>query len=81
MTEGKWYPVKGFEGEYEMQADGSAVRTTPRRVRYGGSSIGVIQSYGVRVSEDGCYYLRNPKNGKLVKVRKERLEAVTEGAE
>lgn len=63
MTETTWHPVKGFEGAYEMTADGSAVRSVPRCTRFGNSGR-TLPAVLMKKDSRGRYVLRNPSNAR-----------------
>ena len=77
MTETKWHPVKGFEGAYEMTADGSAVRSVPRRARFG-DAVRNLPPVLMKRDSRGRYALRNPRNGTRKILRPDQLTPVME---
>lgn len=66
-----WYPVKGFEGRYEVSEDGQQVRSLPKETRFG--------RYGrktevrlMKLTPDGYFQLRTV-SGVLKRIRKDAI--------
>ena len=58
----KWYPVKGYEGCYEVSEDGTQVRSVPRKRTFGNSTR-TLPSRIMRLNGEGKYVLRTLENG------------------
>lgn len=58
MSEELWFPIRGFEGRYEMLADGSKVRALPRVVWFGNSRR-VSKVHFMNRNAKGQYSLTN----------------------
>ena len=66
-----WYPVKGFEGRYEISEDGQQVRSLPKKTmfgRYGRKTEGRL----MKLTPDGYFQLRTV-SGVLKRIRKDAI--------
>ena len=70
-----WFPIPGFEGVYEMTADGSMVRSMPRRRRFG-DACKKVKGKQLKMSKDGGFRLTNPRNAVTSKWTPERLRTL-----
>ena len=60
----QWFPVKGFEGDYEVSEDGSTVRSLTRQ-RWFGNARRTVLGRIMRLNCKGKYVLRSLTRGTL----------------
>ena len=60
----QWFPVKGFEGDYEVSEDGSIVRSLTRQ-RWFGNARRTVPGRVMRLNSKGKYVLRSLTRGTL----------------
>ena len=70
-----WFPIPGFEGIYEMTADGAKVRSLPRKRTFGNSDR-MVKGKQLTMNKDGGYRLTNPRNAITSKWTPERLRTL-----